>query len=131
MNKDQYEQLVTNSTYVVIGPVSIDPASFTEDMTDRTLLYGYDNNRVTWHVYLKDGVVHRHTYNQGGPMLIHQPQCLQDYIPNKRVYPELSNFEFCRYMKVEKGCNIIFLPWSPDIEGSRESAGFFGVTKEN
>lgn len=29
---------------------------------DRTLLYGYDCDRATWHIYQKDGELHRAVY---------------------------------------------------------------------
>ncbi|WP_315768520.1 MULTISPECIES: hypothetical protein [unclassified Bradyrhizobium] len=77
-------------TPVMIGPI---------DGHDRTLLYGYDSDANTWHVYQANGELHRVIYigsnpspesHDNGPEMI--PAAL---IPNKRLYPEACDFDFC------------------------------------
>ncbi len=77
---------------------AVDLAPGLTDQRDRTLLYGYDCDRNTWHVYLKDGVIHRIVYPFRGDVLVedvgpdHVPAAL---VPDKRLYPERCDFEFC------------------------------------
>jgi hypothetical protein len=92
---------------------------------DRTLLYGYDCDRRTWHVYLKDGVIHLLVYlatntpegqdsrvywfaaNEYAYNLMWPVDWL---VPNKRVYPELCDFEFCVLLKA-KQTPVSYLPY--------------------
>jgi hypothetical protein len=82
---------------VTIGPV---PGP------DRTLLYGYDTDRRTWHVYQRHGELHRLIYIDGNPETsppegyISAPRLKVDIIvPNKRLYPEGCDFEFCKKLR--------------------------------
>lgn len=66
---------------------------------DRTLLYGYDVDRRTWHVWQKDGYLHRAIYIQSNRLPeVHDQNIELDaetLAPNKRLYPEACDLEFC------------------------------------
>ena len=85
---------------------------------DRTLLYGYDTARNTWHVYIKNGEIHRVISMMGGPIghLSRVEWNPADLVPNKRVYPERTDYEFARL------CNqtdnpVCFTRYKPLPEG--------------
>src|SRR5687768_1965196 len=69
----------------------------------KTLLYGYDTDRYTWHTYQDEqGHLSRVVYNHNGDLLnrIHGFQlCVDFLVPNKRLYPEACDFEFCKELK--------------------------------
>lgn len=70
---------------------------------DQTLLYGYDVDRLTWHVYQKGGLLHRAIYRDSTPESTREPEAFdegeqldaENLVPNKRLYPEACNLEFC------------------------------------
>ena len=69
---------------------------------DRTLIYGYDVDRNTFHVYLKDGMLHRFVYRPSvqprwpfAHVALHSMHGV-DMVPNKRIYWEFSDFEAIR-----------------------------------
>lgn len=73
-------------------------ASDLKNQTDRTLLYGYDTDRSTWHVYLKGNMIHKLVYTSFAGVI----EDLSAYywrvgnlIPNKRLYPEACDSELC------------------------------------
>ena len=68
---------------------------------NRTLLYGYTCNRETWHVYLKDEVIYTVMYGGYDNIDISEVyvKTNNDYIPNKRLYPECCDYEFCKLLK--------------------------------
>lgn len=66
---------------------------------NRTLLYGYTCERNTWHVYLKDGVIYCCDYGYKKEPLPFTPTRNSGYIPDKRLYPALCDFEFCMLLK--------------------------------
>lgn len=84
---------------VVELPRTIGP----EPGEDRTLLYGYDCDRRTWHIYQKDGEIHRAIYITHNPKpeaYDHGPELdVEILVPNKRLYPEACDFEFCKKLK--------------------------------
>jgi hypothetical protein len=67
--------------------------------TDCTLLYGYDTDRRTWHVYQKGGWLYRVIYIGTNPDLVSADTAermdARALIPNKRLYPEACDFVFC------------------------------------
>jgi hypothetical protein len=84
---------------------------------DRTLLYGYTCDRDTWHVYLQDNKIHTIVYNNRED---EEPRELsvvdnEQYVPNKRLYPECCDYEFCRILK-DKGVFLPFTTWSDGRE---------------
>lgn len=89
---------------------------------DRTLLYGYTCDRRTFHVYLKDGEIYAIVYDM--PFEEQTPRALssicvnsnQDYIPDKRVYPAKSDYEFCSLL-ISRGVDIPFTFFEDEVEG--------------
>lgn len=98
---------------------------------NKTLLYGYTCERETFHVYIKDEkiyvVVYHQDYSQGKlrPRNMRQLTVTsnQDYVPDKRLYPERCDYGFCRLLK-EKGIHLPFTTWNGNIEISKEYYGF-------
>ena len=69
----------------------------------KTLLYGYDCDRNTWHTFQDaTGYLFSVVYNHDGE-LVHRICGRQlsaaELIPNKRLYPEACDFEFCKKIK--------------------------------
>jgi hypothetical protein len=122
--------LLTTEVEKVEGPVKVYRPAFSRNSADRTLLYGYDCDRNTFHVYLKDDLVHLVVY-KGSDMLRmdHRPKLvartefkdLSELAPNKRVYAEASDYEFCRFLK-EEGVWISFASYGNE----RTPAKFYG-----
>lgn len=84
------------------------------DQTDRTLLYGYDSDRHTTHVYLQDGLIHYYkpyTYSDSAPYHVASPSWDAEMIvPVKRTYPALCDAEFCALL-LSKGISPNFTSW--------------------
>jgi len=82
---------------------------------DRTLIYGYDTDRRTHHVYLKDGQVHQVIYSPSGSnadkdifhYAVGDEIDIKTVIPNKRLYPEACDFDYCMALK-ELGVQMSF-----------------------
>jgi hypothetical protein len=96
------------------------------NLADRTLIYGYDCDRNTFHLYLKDNLFVRIYYtfekkilsSDIGPFMI-ATEC----VPDKRVYPECCDFDFCVLLH-SKGIDIPFT----GFESNRPPSTFYGVT---
>ena len=76
---------------------------------DRTLLYGYTTERDTWHVYIKDREIHTVWYGNGDlitPIKVNVTRN-SDYIPNKRLYPDRCDYEFCKLL-IDQGEYLSF-----------------------
>ena len=103
---------------------------------DRTLLYGYTCERETFHVYLKNNeifvVVYNTEYSRGKPVPKNMRQITvksnNDYVPDKRLYPEKCDYKFCKLLK-EKGVDLPFTHWSeiPDDQ----YRPYYGFTLED
>lgn len=90
-----------------------------KDQTARTLIYGYDTKRNTFHVYLDtSGFIRAVLYDsrqnvldqwseKSGTFLIGDPLSNEVWVPNKRAYPECCDYEFCRLL-IERGISIPF-----------------------
>ncbi len=98
---------------------------------DRTLIYGYNVARQTFHVYLRAGVIHRVTYRDG-KLLEHKTEAEitydHFYAPEKRAYPERCDFEFCLALTL-RGVEIPFTTF--DAQGGNLEGQYFGLTLEN
>jgi len=115
MNKNDYKKLeLVKADNRVISPDDL------KNKSDRTLLYGYSTyayGNLTWHVYIKDEVIHTIWYDNTEeeiticelPNYINNKQ----YIPNKRLYPEYCDFEFCELLK-QRGIQLPFSQWTND-----------------
>lgn len=130
MNQDEFEKIEQLKLHR--------PAAMGADLksqVDRTLIYGYNIQRQTFHVYLKAGVIHKVTYletSQSATLLEHKIESEissdESYAPDKRAYPERCDFEFCSLL-TSHGAQISFT----NFEGDRARAGgaYFGLTLED
>jgi hypothetical protein len=68
----------------------------------RTLIWGYDTERHSFHVYIgNDDKLHIVSYTSEGYLLSHKTEDAaspQEYVPNKRVYPAACDVQFCRLL---------------------------------
>jgi hypothetical protein len=104
MYKEEYEILtekVSERTIIISDLVN--------DL-DRTLLYGYTCDRDTWHVYIKQNCIYTVIYEYEKEPVQVEVNKDEDYIPNKRLYPECCDYEFCKLLK-EKGVYLPFTTW--------------------
>lgn len=102
---------------------------------DRTLLYGYTCDRRTFHVYIKDIKIHVITYHVNYQDGIDSPKTEkikeievtdnQDFIPDKRLYPETCDYEFCKRLQ-NMGYELPFTTWNDD----RPESQFYGEILE-
>lgn len=101
---------------------------------NRTLLYGYTCSRETFHVYLKNNEIHTVMYNNDYSGNYTKPKDMRelaiksnyDYVPDKRLYPETCDYEFCKLLK-EKGINLPFTGFNEE----RSTQNFYGFTLED
>lgn len=123
MDKKQYE--------VINELTRIPPRATVRDLRDhtpRTLIYGYTCARDTFHVYLAEDGIHWVLYSAHGLLLQHKHEgqgiALADCVPDKRVYPETCDYDFCTMLK-RAGVNIPFTNWNDD----RPVKAFHGLCK--
>lgn len=100
------EELATLTT-----PPPPEPTIRAEDLTgpDRTLLWGYDVDKVGMHVYLLDGQIHLARISLGR-ILSDQAEPVwpaKELVPNKRAYPERTDIAFARLM-IARDAEICF-----------------------
>lgn len=88
-------------------PLPILEAANLRDRSDRTLLYGYTLDKKTHHVYFFKGNIYVGQYTHGGIVRQVDVRSNADYIPNKRLYPEACDYEFC-YLLLELGITLPF-----------------------
>jgi hypothetical protein len=100
-----------------------------DEKTDRTLLYGYTCDRDTFHVYLKDGLLHRIIYSRKN-LISHEfgeSIDVELLIPNKRTYPETCDFDFCMKLEVISDHGVTFTTYNSE----REEKQFHGEVAED
>jgi len=107
---------------------------------NKTLLYGYTCERETFHVYIKNEqiyvVVYSTEYVKGAPTPKNMRQIKvtsnRDYVPDKRLYPERCDYNFCKLLK-EKGVQLPFTTWSEPVEIDLEDPRYpyYGFTLED
>lgn len=103
MTKEEFASLPEQRVPVAL--VAVDEIMY-ED-ADRTLLWGYDCDRNSWHVYLKDREIHRVVYTYDGNILASDADWslpVEDLIPNKRLYPEACDAGFCALLRDKGAC---------------------------
>lgn len=88
-----------------INPVSHKPMVNADDFEgyNGTLAYGYDSDKHTVHVYVKDGVIHYYVYNyEKRPIRhIHGYEIAAEVLRiEKRAYSERTYFEFAKLMSI-------------------------------
>lgn len=126
MNQDQLT--ILNSLKEKPRTISVAEIS---NLEDRTLLYGYTCARDTFHVYLKNNELHKVIYSHQKEILLHHQGTTLDLdgiVPDKRLYPEACDFEFCSLLVV-KGVNLPFTL----VDANRVVKQFYGqvVTNKN
>ena len=128
MNRMEYEMLEDIETEKERVICAEDLGS---NMRDRTLMYGYTCARDTFHVYLKNGEIHIVIYDDDYSNRVKKPKNMRevkaesnyDFIPDKRLYPECCDYDFCRLLKL-KGIHLPFTCWSEN----NEPKDFYGFT---
>lgn len=111
MNKEQLAKLNDVEQIKEYLITSIDLSN----QDDRTLLYGFDVDRNTWHIYLKNSQIFALYYTQEGELSELTITENSDYVPNKRLYPERCDYEFCKLLKRYK-VNLPFTTWNDQVE---------------
>ena len=103
-----------------------------ENKSPRTLLWGYTSCRESHHVYIADGRIHLHVYlGSDDPNVAPAGNYrsgilpLKDVVPDKRLYPEACDAEFCRILK-DWGVYLPFTTWH-----IRESKQYYGKLVTN
>ena len=102
-----------------------------DGVANKTLLYGYDCDRRTWHVWQKDGFINRAIYIHGNPSF-EDHQCdltlsASILIPNKRLYADACDYDFCVRLR-SIGAHLSFTPVKvgADTISHFEKTGFYG-----
>ncbi len=84
---------------------------------DRILIYGHTIERFTFIIEIINGEIKKTLikfgYDTNYTQLYSYPDitCNEDYIPNKRIFPNDSDFEFC-YLLKSKGLYLPFTTFS-------------------
>ena len=113
------------------GVIAPDPKIRVDDLTDqsdRTLLYGYTLDRDTFHVYLKDGIMHRVIYSFKRYIVDHiegEELDAHDLSPCKRAYPERTDFEFAKALRI-RDVHVSLTTFTEGVE----KAQYYGLTLE-
>lgn len=101
-----------------------------EDQSDRTLVYGYDSARSNFHVFLKAGKFYRMVYSnrieQDKMILGVDEVSPEDCLPDKRVYPESCDFEFCTIL-ISRGHRPPFTQWDENRRKKVENTKYHGA----
>lgn len=122
MDKNQLTAL-TQHEDTVRTAIYLQAKDYTTNATrdPKTLLYGYTCDRETHHVF-QDHYGHIYIYvyrNNPGKLetTIRKVdvsgdgiETLNDLIPNKRLYPQYCDYDFCVYLK-ERGVHLPFTVW--------------------
>ena len=100
MNRSEYEKLMNVKEKPLTG------ADLSDPYRDRTMLSGYTSNRDDFRVELENGELvcywnDKRSYDES------TVRSDSEYVPNKRVYADESDFEFCKLL-LERGVNITF-----------------------
>lgn len=102
------------------------------DQSDRTLLYGYNCQRETFHVYLADGLIHRLIYSSANPCISYErgPSLEASLLaPDKRAYSERCDADFIALMD-RQGLDdkISLLPFNEETYAKTKDNQFHGKT---
>jgi hypothetical protein len=122
MDQKQLEAL-TRHEETVRTAIYLQAKDYTSNATrdPKTLLYGYTCDRETHHVF-QDHYGHIYIYvyrnNLDKPETSIRKadvsgdgiESLDELVPNKRLYPQYCDFDFCVYLK-ERGVHLPFTKW--------------------
>lgn len=131
MTNEEHLSLIANNADKELTKIA--GRDLKDPLRDRTLIYGYDVNRLTFHLYLQTGTIHRIIYN-GSTNAIYEDFdygefYLADCLPNKRVYPEACDFGFCQLLK-KAGFTTPFTTYGA-LARLRDPSPFIGKIREN
>lgn len=136
MTKAEFDKLTFPSIY----PVYVYVGEIFARKTNRTLLYGYTRDRQTWHVYLKDDLLHLYVYGNGyqhcvGFDVYGTSMQVLDLLPDKCLYPAACDYSFVNLLH-SKGVNVrgLFTGWTgrDDMWEKSQPRQFYGeVYQEN
>lgn len=90
-------------------------ASVLKNKYPRTLIYGFEINRETRHIYLSEaGELVDVTYNHNKVLLreVRGSLDLHECVPSKRAYPSACDYEFCALM-LKRGVKVVFTTFDP------------------
>ncbi|WP_087865313.1 hypothetical protein [Comamonas thiooxydans] len=93
-------------------------ASMLKNKSPRTLIYGFETNRETRHIYLSEaGELVDVTYNHNKVLLreVRGSLDLHECVPSKRAYPSACDYEFCALM-LKRGVKVVFTTFDPRPE---------------
>lgn len=93
-------------------------ASVLKNKSPRTLIYGFETNRETRHIYLSEaGELVDVTYNHNKVLLreVRGSLDLHECVPSKRAYPSACDYEFCALM-LKRGVKVVFTTFDPRPE---------------
>lgn len=109
MNREEFEKLDRSEAPRLIGVGDL------LDRSDRTLLYGYTVERVSWHVYLLGGEIHLFVWDGKRTVFFDaEPSWVAErLVPNKRVYPESTDKQFAELL-FAAGAPMTFSRWSDE-----------------
>lgn len=110
MNQSEFEKL--QNLHACPETVSIHEL---KNKSERTLLFGYTNNRDTFHVYVDGLKLHKVIYNHQNEIIFYETGeelKLITIVPDKRLYPEACDFEFCSLLKT-KSVSLPFTTFNP------------------
>ena len=115
ITKQEYEKLTSKKQDIEVKFFNLNP---------RTLLYGYTCARDTFHVYFDDeSYVNKFIYDYYNKTLFHKKYeiltnvDLGDLVPDKRVYPESTDYEFLLILLT----NQVYVPFTCYDEERYES----------
>lgn len=129
MDKQQLDAL-THHEEEVNTMIRLQSSDYTRTATrdPKTLLYGYDCARNTHHVYQDfNGFIYIYVYRPNGlkaesviakvDVSEEGIKSLESLIPDKRLYPQYCDYDFCVYLK-ERGVNLPFTNYTEPRTGS-------------
>lgn len=102
MNKEEFKILTTS-----IDSKNLITVDRMVNKEDRTLIHGYTCERHTFDVELIDGVIEVWVTPFGEKPKRVEVKSNHDFVPDKRVYPDQSDFEFCMLLQ-QSGIDIPF-----------------------
>lgn len=99
MTKQEYDLLYGNNNLITVNDL--------RNKEDRILIHGYTLERDTFIIELNNGKFIKiiEQYNKKPVFLSIETN--YDFIPDKRVYPKSSDFEFCKLL-ISRGIDIPF-----------------------
>lgn len=122
---------MTPKEYGLLRAIDSEPVLVLVDMLsnreDRALIWGYTCDRDSFHAYLMGGEFHIYCYGFNNETIVFRSGPAfepYEFVPNKRLYPEACDFEFCSLLK-RFGQPMSFTTYND----KREPASYYGDVK--